>query len=72
MKLVKARLIDLVIRNKQTNLVHRSWLVNSQHTTVEGSISSIIYCGAKQVSASRYQKEDVRQKILYGKLLRKE
>ena len=49
---------------------HKSWLVNSGHiTAVEGNV---IHCGALQVPLSKYQKEEVLQKILNGKLLRKE
>jgi DNA-binding LytR/AlgR family response regulator len=49
---------------------HKSWLVNSEHiTAVEGNI---IYCGIQQIPVSKYQKEEVLQKVLNGKLLRKE
>ncbi len=49
---------------------HKSWLVNIQKiTAVEGNV---IFCGARQVPVSKYQKEEVLQKILNGKLLKKD
>lgn len=49
---------------------HKSWLVNSGHiTAVEGNV---IHCGTLHAPLSKYQKEEVFQKILNGRFLRKE
>jgi len=49
---------------------HKSWLVNIDHiTAVEGNV---LYCGSHQVPLSKYQKEELLQKVLNGKLLKKE
>jgi DNA-binding LytR/AlgR family response regulator len=49
---------------------HKSWLVNPDYiTAVEGNL---LHCGPHQIPISKYQKEEVLQKILNGKLLKKE
>jgi DNA-binding LytR/AlgR family response regulator len=49
---------------------HKSWLVNPDYiTAVEGNL---LHCGSHQIPISKYQKEEVLQKILSGKLLKKE
>ncbi|HEU0110612.1 MAG TPA: LytTR family DNA-binding domain-containing protein, partial [Flavisolibacter sp.] len=55
---------------KQFIQPHKSWLVNTDYiTAVEGNL---LLCGQQKVPISKYQKEEVLQKILNGRLLRKE
>lgn len=55
---------------KQFIQPHKSWLVNTDYiNAVEGNL---LLCGQQKVPISKYQKEEVLQKILNGRLLRKE
>jgi DNA-binding LytR/AlgR family response regulator len=49
---------------------HKSWIINAEHiTTVEGNL---LHCGSHKIPISKYQKEEVLQKILNGRVLKKE